>query len=228
MTADTLEARFGEIDTVSALTVATNSVTGCDSFTMDSYSGDLVDSIKGVQVIASGNDYKLQYKTFSGDTWTDAGTFSRAAKFSGAWNGSGTYSVTADPNGSTSLTVTPGLRLNGSGTDTFTGEMLDDTASPTVQKSVTGYLHQNGGSMGVYTSYDSSTSSYSGIIASATISGYHPNSRTNSANSLTQVNAISASQSTTMYAYVNGTLTNMGTGYWYRRSTYMAPTTYYY
>lgn len=102
LTADTLESRYGEIDTVNALTVATGSVTGCDSFTMDTYSGDLVDSIKGVQIIASGNNYKLQYKTFAGDTWTDAGTFSRATLMSGTW-ASGVLTVLPDSAGSSSL-----------------------------------------------------------------------------------------------------------------------------
>ena len=98
ITADTLEARFGEIDTVSALTVSAGSFSGADSYTMDSYGGDLVDGIKDVQIIAvSGtNNYKLQYKTFSGNTWTDAGTFSRATALTGAWN-SGILTVTASP-----------------------------------------------------------------------------------------------------------------------------------
>lgn len=162
LTADTLEARFGEIDTVSALSVTAGSFSGADHYYMDSYSGDLVDSIKGVQVIADGNNYKLQYKTFAGDTWTDAGTFSRAAKFSGAWNGSGTYTVTADPNGSTSLSVTPGLRLGGNGGTTFTAQMTSD--EQTVQKTAPGYLVASGRTVTVYTQYVDGQ--YTGSIAS--------------------------------------------------------------
>ena len=206
--------------------LVTNTITSGHYVIDDHPSIDLINGISDVQIVADGSGYKLQYKQFLDSTWTDAGTFSRAAKFSGAWNGSGTYTVTADPNGVTSLTVTPGLRLNGTGAATFSAEMLNDDASPTVEKTVTGYLHQNGGAMGVYTSYESGT--YSGIIASESISGYHPNTRTNAANNLTQVNAISTSQATQMYAYVNGTLTSMGSGFWYRRQTYLAPTTYYY
>lgn len=206
--------------------LVTNNITSGHYYIDDGGTADLIHGISDVQIVADGSGYKLQYKQFLDTSWTDAGTFSRAAKFSGAWNGSGTYTVTADPNGVTSLSISPGLQLNGSGSATFTAEMLNTNASPTVEKTVTGYLHQNGGAMGVYTTYESGT--YSGIIASASISGYHPNTRTNAANNLTQVNAISTSQATQMYAYVNGTLTSMGTGYWYRRQTYLAPTTYYY
>jgi hypothetical protein len=80
----------------------TGSSVTASSYTMNDYSGDLVDSIKGVQVIASGNNYKLQYKTFSGDTWTDAGTFSRATLMSGTW-ASGVLTVLPDSAGSSSL-----------------------------------------------------------------------------------------------------------------------------
>jgi phage minor structural protein len=54
------------------------------SYTMNDYNGDLVDSIKDVQIVAvaNTNNYKLQYKTFKGNTWTDAGTFSRASSVS--------------------------------------------------------------------------------------------------------------------------------------------------
>jgi len=89
-------------------------------------------------------------------------TFSKATTPTGAWNGSGTYQVSVD--GTVKLTTTPSLRLTGSGTTNFSAEMLSDGSSPTVQKSVTGYLHQSGGTVGVYTTY--SGGSYSGIIAS--------------------------------------------------------------
>ena len=157
-------------------------------------------------------------------------TFSKAVAptIGGSWNGSGTYTITSSPAAASGskTSIAPTVRLNGSGGATFSAEMLNDDASPTVERSATGYLHQNGGTMGVYTSYESGT--YSGIIASVSISGYHPNTRTDAANNLTQVNAVSTSQATQMYAYVNGTLTSMGTGFWYKRSTHMTPTTYYY
>ena len=103
LTADTLEARFGEIDTVSALTMSTGSVTGCDSFTMDSYSGDLVDSLSGGQIVQSGSGYELQYKTFSNDSWRGAGSFSRATTLTGAWGSGNSFPLTisASPQGNT-------------------------------------------------------------------------------------------------------------------------------
>ena len=156
-------------------------------------------------------------------------TFSRAVAptIGGSWNGSGTYNITSSPAAASGskLSITPSVRLNGSGGATFSAEMLNDDASQTVEKSATGYLHQSGGSVGVYTEYRGGT--YSGIIASISISGMHTNQHNNGAWDLTQINAVSTSQSTTMYAYVNGTLTSMGTGFWYRRSTYMQTTTVY-
>jgi hypothetical protein len=57
-------------------------------------------AIRYVQVVQSGNGYKLQYKQMLADEWTDAGTFSRATTLSGAWSG-GVYTVSASPQGNT-------------------------------------------------------------------------------------------------------------------------------
>ena len=53
------------------------------------------DSVSDVQIVSSGTGYKLQKKTWGNpNSWTDAGTFSRAATIAGAWS-SGTYTVSA-------------------------------------------------------------------------------------------------------------------------------------
>ena len=104
---------------------------------------------------------------------TTAATFSKATTLGGAWS-NGVCTVTATQNGASvaTLAVTPSIRLNGSGGTSFSAEMLDDTASPTVQTSVTGYLHQSGTTVGVYKTYSGGT--YSDIIASLTVSGTVP------------------------------------------------------
>ena len=113
---------------------------------------------------ASGsNNYTLKWKYIDGTTFTE--TFSRATALSGAWS-SGTYTVTASPQGNT-ISTTPTLRLNGNGTTSFSAEMMSDAS--TVQKSVYGYLHQSGNAVGVYSHYESGT--YSGLVASIGVSG---------------------------------------------------------
>lgn len=111
----------------------------------------------------------LTLTKFNGDVIN----FSKAttARFSGSWNGAGVYSVTADPNGVTSLTVSPGLRLTGAGyASSFSAEMGSDQQFTSVERSSTGYLHQDGAYVGVYTNY--SSGSYTGKIAQVPVSGY--------------------------------------------------------
>lgn len=134
---------------------------------------NLMASLADVQIVpeTGTNNLLLQGKYIGDTTWTTISTFSRAAKFSGAWNGAGTYIVTADPNGSTRLTVSPGLRLNGSGyASSFSAEMGSDQQFTSIENSSTGYLHQVGAYVGVYTNYSSGT--YSGLIARIPVSGY--------------------------------------------------------
>ena len=73
-------------------------------------------------------------------------TFSKATTVTGSWDGSGTYTATATQNEETvgTASTSPTLRLNGNGTQSFSAEMLDDSASPTVQKSIYGYLVVSG------------------------------------------------------------------------------------
>lgn len=60
------------------------------------------------QVVPDGTGYKLQKKMYGSTSWTDAGSFSRAAStqtVSGSWSGS-TYHIVADENGSLPLDET--------------------------------------------------------------------------------------------------------------------------
>lgn len=114
------------------------------AYYMNESDGDLVDSIKAVQIIqVSGtNSFKLQFKTFSGDEWTDAGTFSRATTLTGAW-ASGKYTVTASPQGD-EISTTPNMQLNGSNQESFSAELLTDESTPAVTNRIYGYLGISG------------------------------------------------------------------------------------
>lgn len=78
-------------------------------------SWSLKNFIKEVQISGpSSNTYKLQYKKYGDESWTDAGSFSRATSLSGAWS-SGTFTVTASPQGNTCY-ATAYAELNGTPT----------------------------------------------------------------------------------------------------------------
>ena len=58
----------------------------------------LYNTVKDVQIVASGNGYKLQYKLVKDTDWTDGGNFSRAVTgWSVSVPGTGTIRVTAKP-----------------------------------------------------------------------------------------------------------------------------------
>ena len=96
----------------SALTISSGSGEGTVSIHPNEF-------LKEVQVVATGNvgEYKLQYKTAFASSWTDAGTFSKAAtssKVTGTWSG-GTYTVSENNNGqSLPISDTVYLTIEGS------------------------------------------------------------------------------------------------------------------
>lgn len=116
----------------------------------------------------TNNTYKLQYKSVGNDSWADAGTFSRATTLSGAWS-SGTYTVTASPQGDT-ISTTPSMQLNGSNQDNFSVELLTDESTPAVTNTIYGYLGLSGsGSSRVARVYkDSAKTQYVAQIAAPT------------------------------------------------------------
>ena len=135
---------------------------------------EILGGLLDVQISGPTNDtYTLQVKKYGDTTWTDAGTFSRATTLTGAW-ASGTYTVSASPQGDT-ISTTPALRLNGLGTDNFTAELLQSETDQNVQKSVTGYLAMSGSgtsaAANVYTGRTGSAGSYtySGLVASLSV-----------------------------------------------------------
>lgn len=121
-------------------------------------------------VSSSGGQVTIPYKRMGDSEWTNL-TFNKAVSLSGAWNGNGTYTVSAT-SGSISGTVpstTANIQLTGNGSTSFSAELLSDHGVVQSGKSKNGYLHQNGNSVGVYTTY--SGGSYSGLIASIPVSG---------------------------------------------------------
>ena len=135
-----------------------NSVTA-SSFYMNSYDGDLVDSIKAVQVVpVSGtNSYKLQFQTFSGGSaWTDAGTFERGSSgsvtLSGAWS--------ADD-----YTVTPSPLIGTPITESFTFTASPNTNTPT---SVTHFTSAHKAAVNITSTRHSGSTPWKQILIDAT------------------------------------------------------------
>lgn len=134
--------------------------------------GSTLGMVIDTQIVADGsNGYKLQKKMYGSTSWTDAGSFSRAAQVtnvSGTWSGS-TYTVAADASG-TALpkSVTIDAILAGGGTSDFSAQIRDTSSGPSPviidSNAAHGYLAKSGNSVVVYTSRSGST--YSGPVAS--------------------------------------------------------------
>lgn len=113
LTADYLDGKISNISVVHVKSIqpasgATNanislhSVTAMNRLYVGSGQGSveligsgIKDAVTDLNVVAVGNNYKLQKKTIqSHSSWTDVATFSRAVSLSGGWN-SGLFSVSA-------------------------------------------------------------------------------------------------------------------------------------
>jgi phage minor structural protein len=110
VTAAVVQARVSDITqlSVNGLLLNGNMVVGINGaisitaskLTLSNTAGSTVstitpkDLLRAVQIVSSGNGYKLQYKEAFDSEWTDAGSFNRAVSLSGTWN-SGVYSVSA-------------------------------------------------------------------------------------------------------------------------------------
>lgn len=71
---------------------------GTTNFMQGNVSCYVPNAIYQLQIVQSGNTYKLQRKRFNEDDWSDVGSFSRATSLSGAWSGS-QLTVSASPQG---------------------------------------------------------------------------------------------------------------------------------
>lgn len=108
ITADYINGKIATIPTLSGIAASfSGNVSGSGGLFGQVYVGsgtsytNISDPILAVQISEpTNNTYKLQYKSVSNTSWTDAGSFSRATSLSGAWSGT-TYTVTASPQGNT-------------------------------------------------------------------------------------------------------------------------------
>lgn len=98
------------------------------------------DMTTGLSLTRSGDTYTLSWTDYDGTPHSE--NFSRATTLTGAWS-SGTFTVTASPQGDT-FSTTPSMRLNGSNQDNFSVELLTDDSTPAVTASIHGYLGTSG------------------------------------------------------------------------------------
>ena len=89
-------------------------------------SGNLANAVRDLQIVPSGNNYKLQKKDYNDSDWVDVGTFSRATTLSGQWSGRN-FTVTASPQGNIKI-------------GTVYNDIVPDTSDP-VEYTVDGNNH---------------------------------------------------------------------------------------
>lgn len=114
VTADSVDVAGGDVTINSGGISCSNlDVNGTDL----SGIGSTVSAVRITQG-ATADEYKLQYQTYDSSSWTDAGTFSRAATatIEGTWS-SGTFTVSATSGTTNTVTTTIGMTAGGQGTD---------------------------------------------------------------------------------------------------------------
>lgn len=108
ITADYIKAKIGTIPTLTGIAASfSGNVSGSGGLFGQVYVGsgtsytNISDPVLEVRIDGpTSNTYKLQYKSVTSTSWTDAGSFSRATSLSGAWSG-GSLTITASPQGDT-------------------------------------------------------------------------------------------------------------------------------
>lgn len=93
VTADSVVVAGGDV------TIDTNGISCANLDVNGTDLSGIGSSVSAVRITGPTNNvYKLQYQTYDDDTWTDAGTFSRATTLRDGWSGD-TYTVTATQDG---------------------------------------------------------------------------------------------------------------------------------
>lgn len=115
VTADMVQNRIGKIQVLTVNTclckgqMDIRGYTYAPEYVIGSSSGGagsnkyVSNAITELQVVPSGDNYKLQKKDFKDTAWVDCGTFSRATTLTGVWNG-GRFIVSASPQGNQQYT----------------------------------------------------------------------------------------------------------------------------
>ena len=190
-----------------------------------------------LRITGSGASRKIQKKALGPDSasWVDVGNFSEAVSVSGGWVGNtNTYKATASYTETGEeidhVSVIPSLYLESSQGAAYLKAAVATYGSggtATVRGSKTTlYLVQSGTT--VYVKDQDSTSAGT-IYAQMAVSGGHSTSHSNGIWDTTFYThpEHGITEKTQMYCYINGTLQNAGTYYWYHRDTYMIPQTVY-
>ena len=105
---------------------------------------NLPNVITALQITSSGNTYTLQKKTLDSNSWTDVGSFNRAASqvtLSGAWSGR-TFSVTASPSAGASPSIVNGVVYDG--IVPVSGTTVYDSTNKNVKQDFIVYTDDNG------------------------------------------------------------------------------------
>ena len=109
VTASYISSKISEINLMSAHAITCDGLltAGGGLYVLGKDCSSLPSGVKSVKIASvTGGGYKLQYTTYENSAWQDAGSFNPAAsKVSGSWSGA-KYTVSADPNGSTSVSIT--------------------------------------------------------------------------------------------------------------------------
>lgn len=200
--------------TVHGLTVDNG---GCNLGSSNVYlnSVSMLLGVYNLSLSQSGDDYTLSWRDYGGGMHSE--TFSRATTLTGAWS-SGTFTVTASPQGDT-FSTTPSMRLNGSNQDNFSVELLTDDSTPAVTASIHGYLGTSGsGSSRVVKVYKDQEKTQAVAQISVPTSTYAHNA------SLTRYRAGAVESIIPGQMYrknSNGTYTALGSSssYWFETST---------
>ena len=182
----------------------------CTTYTQGGVTCYVPHAIQALQIVAEGNNYKLQRKRFSEDDWKDVGTFSRATSLSGSWSGR-KFTVTASPQGNTCSADMSVHRVGSQGGNYMdmyvaTGNSssgFDDHGDPYKVYLVTS---------GLTVSLKSANSTSSGTVyAQVTCTDPH----SNSISVRQSVGYSSAKQFEAFYKGPNNTYVSLGTHYWY-------------
>jgi phage minor structural protein len=175
-------------------------------------------AIRVLQIVADGNNYKLQKQDFDDSDWVDVGTFSRATTLSGAWSGN-KYTVTASPQGNT-LSNTISVQFN-SASGGYYIEALSTASGTTV--SVTNKQFQLARNSNQIEIQDTGGTRISNTPV------YTLTAHTNCVAGLTRA-MVSGSPIHAKLYYLDGSVYKEVTNtiqYWYYKSTNSALTTYY-
>lgn len=134
------------------------------NFSQGGVSCYLPNAIWTLQIVADGNNYKLQRQRFNDGGWVDVGSFSRATSLSGSWS-SGVLTVTASPQGNTyGDAVQGGSESWANGVCTIPIEHSTNGGASWYGVGASAYAHVYASDISIPTSWSSSSSDPGGDV----------------------------------------------------------------